>query len=33
MEKNITAIFGKLGLAAAPGDHRRVLAVLKYLQA
>ncbi|MGW6172007.1 response regulator [Arthrobacter sp. NPDC055138] len=33
VEKNITAIFGKLGLAAAPGDHRRVLAVLKYLQA
>lgn len=32
VEKNITAIFGKLGLAAAPGDHRRVLAVLKYLQ-
>lgn len=33
VEKNITAIFGKLHLHPAAGDHRRVLAVLKYLQA
>ncbi|MBD8043290.1 response regulator transcription factor [Arthrobacter sp. Sa2BUA2] len=33
VEKNITSIFGKLNLHPAAGDHRRVLAVLQYLQA
>jgi hypothetical protein len=28
----VTSIFSKLGLAAAPEDHRRVLAVLRYIQ-
>ncbi|MCG2623594.1 response regulator transcription factor [Arthrobacter sp. I2-34] len=32
VEKNVTSIFAKLQLAPAPNDHRRVLAVLKYLQ-
>ena len=31
VEKHVTAVFGKLGLEAAPGDHRRVLAVLRFL--
>jgi DNA-binding NarL/FixJ family response regulator len=33
IEKHVTSIFGKLRLAAAPQDHRRVLAVLAYLRA
>lgn len=33
VEKHISAIFGKLALDAADGDHRRVLAVLTWLQA
>ncbi len=32
VEKYITGIFGKLGLPPAAGDHRRVLAVLHYLE-
>ncbi|MCB7137216.1 response regulator transcription factor [Cellulosimicrobium marinum] len=32
VEKNVTAIFGKLGLPQDAGDHRRVLAVLRYLK-
>ncbi len=32
VEKNVTAIFTKLGLAPDSGDHRRVLAVLRYLR-
>jgi DNA-binding NarL/FixJ family response regulator len=32
VEKHVSAIFGKFGLAAADTDHRRVLAVLRYLK-
>lgn len=32
VEKNVTAIFQKLGLEESASDHRRVLAVLAYLQ-
>jgi DNA-binding NarL/FixJ family response regulator len=33
VEKHVTAIFTKLDLPQDPGDHRRVLAVLRYLNA
>ena len=33
VEKNVTAIFQKLGLEESGSDHRRVLAVLAFLQA
>ena len=33
VEKHVTSIFGKLSLAPAPEDHRRVLAVLAFLRA
>ena len=32
VERHVTAIFGKLGLTASEGDHRRVLAVLAFLR-
>jgi DNA-binding NarL/FixJ family response regulator len=32
IERHVTRIFSKLGLRAAPEDHRRVLAVLEYLK-
>jgi DNA-binding NarL/FixJ family response regulator len=32
VEKNVSAIFSKLGLAESASDHRRVLAVLAFLQ-
>jgi DNA-binding NarL/FixJ family response regulator len=33
VEKHVTGIFGKLGLETSPDDHRRVLAVLRFLEA
>ena len=32
VERHVTSLFSKLGLHRAPEDHRRVLAVLKYLR-
>jgi DNA-binding NarL/FixJ family response regulator len=33
VEKHVQSVLGKLGLADEPDDHRRVLAVLRYLEA
>jgi len=33
VEKHVTAVFAKLGLEATTADHRRVLAVLRFLSA
>jgi DNA-binding NarL/FixJ family response regulator len=33
VEKHVSNIFSKLGLAPSDADHRRVLAVLRYLEA
>jgi DNA-binding NarL/FixJ family response regulator len=33
VEEHVTSIFGKLGLAPGPDDHRRVPAVLTFLRA
>jgi DNA-binding NarL/FixJ family response regulator len=33
IERHVTSIFDKLGLHQSPEQHRRVLAVLKYLRA
>ena len=32
VEKHISSLFGKLGLAPEDGENRRVLAVLRYLE-
>ena len=32
VEKHVSNIFSKLGLAPSDSDHRRVLAVLRYLE-
>ena len=32
VEKHVANIFSKLDLPVSPGDHRRVLAVLRYLE-
>jgi len=33
VEKHVTSIFNKFDMPATPADHRRVLAVLRYLDA
>jgi hypothetical protein len=33
VEKHVKSIFGSLGLPPSPDDHRRVLAVVKFLDA